>query len=235
VYDDLLERLDFRPGGTSEPGCLFHYTIPTEDGFRDVWESMEVFHRLICERLGPVLEHLGIAQRDVTVYEVRNYVIAPPGCHPGSSVAARRPANRVAGSERLGASGRQGPGTSRQPGAPTSAAGRVVSRGRTPEAHLPTGDHARVRARVLPANKRTVPTASARKVRALRHSPGQQAGVEHRVLGIRHRQAVQVRNLSNPTPPTHAISRKPPARASEPAGQTAHRGSRSWNDTTIDR
>jgi hypothetical protein len=148
-----------------------------------------------------------------------------PGWHAGSSVAARRPASRVAGSERLGASGRQGPGTSRQPGAPTSAAGWVVSRGRTPEAHLPTGDHARVGARVLPANKRTVPTASARKVRALRHSPGQQAGVEHRVLGIRHRQAVQVRNLSNPTPPTHAISREPPARASEPERQTAHRGS----------
>jgi hypothetical protein len=80
VYDDLLERLDFRPGGTSEPGCLFHYTIPTEDGFRgvDVWESMEAFSRFVSERLGPVLEHLGIAQPDVTVHEVHNYLIAPP-------------------------------------------------------------------------------------------------------------------------------------------------------------
>jgi hypothetical protein len=44
---------------------------PTEDGFRgvDVRESVEVFHRFVSERLGPVLEHLGIAQPEVTVYE----------------------------------------------------------------------------------------------------------------------------------------------------------------------
>lgn len=80
VYDDLLGRLDFRPGGPSEPGCLFHFTTPTEDGFRgvDVWESTEAFERFVRERLGPVLGHLDIAPPDVRVFEVHNYLIAPP-------------------------------------------------------------------------------------------------------------------------------------------------------------
>ncbi|GAA4903231.1 hypothetical protein EV188_1011149 [Actinomycetospora succinea] len=79
VYDDLLGRLDFRPGGPSEPGCLFHFATPTEDGFRgiDVWESPEAFQRFVSERLGPVLERLGIAAPDVRVLEVHNYLIAP--------------------------------------------------------------------------------------------------------------------------------------------------------------
>jgi hypothetical protein len=84
-YDDLLERLDFRPGGASEPGCLFHCVTPTEDGFRglDVWESPEAFDRFVRERLGPVLEHLGIAPPEVAVSEVHNYLITPPGQRGG--------------------------------------------------------------------------------------------------------------------------------------------------------
>ena len=80
AYDDLLGRLDFRPGGTSEPGCLFHFATPTDDGFRgiDVWESVEAFERFVRERLGPVLAHLEIAAPEVTVSEVHNYLIAPP-------------------------------------------------------------------------------------------------------------------------------------------------------------
>jgi len=46
---------------------------------------MEVFHRFVSERLGPVLEHLGIAQPEVTVYEVHNYLIAPPEWRDGSA------------------------------------------------------------------------------------------------------------------------------------------------------
>ena len=78
-YDDLLRRLEFRPGGASEPGCLFHYATPTEDGFRgvDVWESAEAFDRFVRERLGPVLDHLGITAPEVRVFEVHNYLIAP--------------------------------------------------------------------------------------------------------------------------------------------------------------
>ena len=63
-YDDLLRWLEFRPGGgESEPGCLFHFATPTEDGFRgvDVWASPEAFDRFVRERLGLVLEHLGIS------------------------------------------------------------------------------------------------------------------------------------------------------------------------------
>jgi hypothetical protein len=78
AYDDLLRRLDFRPGGVSEPGCLFHYATPTEDGFRgvDVWESVEAFERFVRERLRPVLEHLAIEPPEVTVSPVHNYLIA---------------------------------------------------------------------------------------------------------------------------------------------------------------
>jgi hypothetical protein len=80
TYDDLLRRLDFRPGGASEPGCLFHYATPTEDGFRgvDVWESVEAFERFVRERLRPVLEHLSIEPPEVTVSPVHNYLIAAP-------------------------------------------------------------------------------------------------------------------------------------------------------------
>ncbi|NMO92333.1 hypothetical protein [Actinomycetospora sp. TBRC 11914] len=81
TYDDLLTRLDFVPGGASEPGCLFHCVTVTEDGFRglDVWESPEAFDRFVRERLAPVLEHLGIAPPEVRVSEIHNYLIAPPG------------------------------------------------------------------------------------------------------------------------------------------------------------
>jgi hypothetical protein len=80
TYDELLERLEFRPRGASEPGCLFHCVTPTRDGFRglDVWESSEAFDHFVRERLAPVLEHLGIAPPEVTVSEVHNYLIAPP-------------------------------------------------------------------------------------------------------------------------------------------------------------
>jgi hypothetical protein len=79
-YDDLLRRLEFRRGGDSEPGCLFHYTIPTDDGFRgvDVWESVEAFDRFVGGRLAPVLENLGIDRPEVAMSEVHNYLIAPP-------------------------------------------------------------------------------------------------------------------------------------------------------------
>lgn len=78
-YDDLLRRLEFRPGGPSEPGCLFHWVTPTEDGFRgvDVWESTDAFDRFVGERLGPVLEHLGITPPEVRVSEVYNFLTGP--------------------------------------------------------------------------------------------------------------------------------------------------------------
>lgn len=85
-YDDLLQRLEFRPGGASEPGCLFHFATPTEDGFRgvDVWESADAFDRFVRDRLGPVLEHLGIAPPEVRVSEVHNYLIASPDPRGGA-------------------------------------------------------------------------------------------------------------------------------------------------------
>lgn len=87
TYDDLLGRLDFRPGGASAPGCLFHCVTATDDGFRglDVWESPEAFERFVRERLAPVLEHLEIAPPDVRVFEVHNYLIAPPDRMTGES------------------------------------------------------------------------------------------------------------------------------------------------------
>lgn len=90
VYDDLLRRLDFRPGGASEPGCLFHYATPTEDGFRgvDVWESVDAFELFVQERLRPVLDHLEIAPPEVTVSPVHNYLIGYP--ERGAGSAGRR-------------------------------------------------------------------------------------------------------------------------------------------------
>lgn len=87
AYNDLLDRLGFRPGGASAPGCLFHYVTPTEDGFRgvDVWESPEAFDRFVRERLGPVLEHLDISPPDVAVWEVHNYLAAPPDRRGGDT------------------------------------------------------------------------------------------------------------------------------------------------------
>jgi hypothetical protein len=148
--------------------------------------------------------------------------------------AARGRTGSLHGSDRLGASGRHRAGTSRQPGAARTIAGRVISGGRTPEAHPPAGDRARVRARVLPAHDRAVPAAGARGVRALRQALRQQTGVEDRVLGSRHREPAQIRHLSN-RPPTHAISSGPPPEP-ESARQDADPGrSPSRNDTTVDR
>src|SRR2546422_11576885 len=42
-YDQVIQKMGFRPGGPSAPGALFHWVTKTPDGIRvvDVWRSRE--------------------------------------------------------------------------------------------------------------------------------------------------------------------------------------------------
>lgn len=76
-YDQVVEKMGFRPGGPGAPGGLFHWVTKTDDGFRvvDVWESKEQFDRFAQEKIGPLSAQVGFpGQPKVTVHEVHNYL-----------------------------------------------------------------------------------------------------------------------------------------------------------------
>jgi hypothetical protein len=57
----ILEELGMN--GTPPPGQILHVEEPMEGGGTwvvDVWESDEVFQRLIQERLAPIMQRLGV-------------------------------------------------------------------------------------------------------------------------------------------------------------------------------
>lgn len=77
-YDDVVSKLGFHPGGPSAQGCLFHWVTKTDDGTRvvDVWESTDAFQRFLEEKLGPAMQEAGVAQPEVRMHEVHNYLTA---------------------------------------------------------------------------------------------------------------------------------------------------------------
>jgi hypothetical protein len=78
-YDEVTEKMGFRPGGPGEPGLLFHWVTKTADGIRvtDVWESQEQFAEFSQEKIGPITQEVGVpGPPKVQLFEVHNYFTA---------------------------------------------------------------------------------------------------------------------------------------------------------------
>jgi hypothetical protein len=79
-YDEVLRRLGFRPEGPGTVGGIFHWAAATDSGFRvtDVWETREQFEDYYRESVMPVASEVGLAEPEITVLEVHNYLTAGP-------------------------------------------------------------------------------------------------------------------------------------------------------------
>ena len=78
-YDQVIQKMGFRPGGTGAPGGLFHWVTKTADGIRvvDVWESREAFERFSHEKIEPITREVGVAgPPEVQLFELHNYLTA---------------------------------------------------------------------------------------------------------------------------------------------------------------
>ena len=76
-YDQVIQKMGFRPRGSGAPGGLFHWVTKTDSGIRviDVWESKEQFEKFGAEKVGPLTAQVGITSPPkVTFFEVHNYL-----------------------------------------------------------------------------------------------------------------------------------------------------------------
>jgi hypothetical protein len=76
-YDQVIQKMGFRPKGPGAPGALFHCVTKTDTGIRvtDVWESREQFEKFAADKIGPITAQVGIpAPPKTTFFEVHNYL-----------------------------------------------------------------------------------------------------------------------------------------------------------------
>lgn len=79
-YDKVVQRLGLAPGGPGAPGGLFHWVSGTDGGARivDVWRTREQADAFYQDKLGPVTAELGIAQPEISYFDVHNFQTAGP-------------------------------------------------------------------------------------------------------------------------------------------------------------
>jgi len=78
-YDQVVQKMGFKPQGAGAPGGIFHWVAKTSDGIRvvDVWETKEQFERFAQEQIVPYAREAGFpGQPAITFYEVHNYLTA---------------------------------------------------------------------------------------------------------------------------------------------------------------
>ena len=76
-YDQVIQKMGFRPGGPGAPGGLFHWVTKTDSGIRvtDVWESRAQFEKFATEKIGPLTAQVGLTSPPkTTFFEVHNYL-----------------------------------------------------------------------------------------------------------------------------------------------------------------
>ena len=76
-YDQVIEKMGLKPGGSVPPGAISHWVAKTEDGIRvvDVWETKEQFERFAQEQIGPYTREAGFEQEPETrFYDVHNHL-----------------------------------------------------------------------------------------------------------------------------------------------------------------
>jgi len=77
-YDQVIEKMQFSPGGSGAPGGMFHWVTSTDPGIRvtDVWQTREQFDAFAQEKIGPITAEFGLPAPEITFYEVHNYLTA---------------------------------------------------------------------------------------------------------------------------------------------------------------
>ncbi len=78
-YDQVIEKMGFKAGGTGAPGSMFHWVTETPEGLRvtDVWASPELFEKFAQEQIGPFTQEAGIpGPPQITVHQIHNYLTA---------------------------------------------------------------------------------------------------------------------------------------------------------------
>jgi hypothetical protein len=76
-YDEVIQKMGFRPKGPGAPGGLFHWVAKTDAGIRvvDVWESRDQFEKFSAEKVRPLTAEVGITEPPkVTFFDVHNYL-----------------------------------------------------------------------------------------------------------------------------------------------------------------
>ena len=75
-YDQVIQKMGFRPGGAGGPGLLFHWVTKTPDGTRvtDVWTSKDAFEKFSQEQIGPFSKEVGLAAPSIQFFEVHNHL-----------------------------------------------------------------------------------------------------------------------------------------------------------------
>ena len=77
-YDQVIEKMGFRPGGQGAVGGLFHWVTAVQGGIRvvDVWNSLEEFQRFAEQKIGPITRSVGVGEPEIRTSEVHNYLTA---------------------------------------------------------------------------------------------------------------------------------------------------------------
>jgi hypothetical protein len=76
-YDQVIQKMGFKPGGPGAPGAFGHWVMKTDTGIRvtDVWETKEKFETFGQEQIGPLTAAVGIpSPPTLTFHEVHNYL-----------------------------------------------------------------------------------------------------------------------------------------------------------------
>jgi hypothetical protein len=78
-YDQVIEKMGFKKGGSGPPGLISHWVTATADGLQvtDVWESREQFDKFSEAKIGPITQEVGIPGPPRSeFFEVHNYLTA---------------------------------------------------------------------------------------------------------------------------------------------------------------
>jgi hypothetical protein len=78
-YMKSLKLLGCTPGGPHpDPNCLFHWAADSSDGVHvtDVWKTKDAFEAFATDKLGPVMEEVGIAKPEIKFIEVDSVLTA---------------------------------------------------------------------------------------------------------------------------------------------------------------
>jgi hypothetical protein len=77
-YDQVIQKMGFRPGGSGSPGLLFHWVTKTANGNRvtDVWTSKDAFEKFSREQIGPYSQQVGLAAPTIQFFEIHNHLTA---------------------------------------------------------------------------------------------------------------------------------------------------------------
>ena len=78
-YDEVIERMGFKPGGPGAPGTMGHWVTKADTGIRvtDVWAAKEQFEAFDAEQISLHRHRLGIDHPPTfTFYDVHDFLTA---------------------------------------------------------------------------------------------------------------------------------------------------------------